>query len=64
MEGGPGGEGEGGSGWRVSVGFQAAGCICVVERAYIDVVAVDEEDCDDFVGIGVKPGFHGGEVGG
>ena len=59
MEGWPGGEGEGGSRGRVSVGFQAAGYICVVEHAYIDVIAVYEEDRDDFVGIGVEPRFHG-----
>ena len=64
MEGGPGGEGQGGSRGRVSVGFQAAGCICVVEHAYIDVIAVYEEDRDDFVGVGVEPVFHGGEIGG
>lgn len=58
LEGGPGGEGEGRSRGRVSVGLQAAGCICVIEHADIDVIAVYEKNRDDFVGVGVKPGFH------
>lgn len=57
LERGPGGDGEGGGCcWRgVGVWFEPAGGVGGVEGADGDVVAVDEQDGDDFVGVGVEP---------
>ena len=61
-EGWPSGEAERGGGRRVGVLLEVAGCVCCVEQTDVDVVAVHEEEGDDFVRVGVEPCFDVGQI--